>query len=220
MSTPIQSILITGGQGYLAQSIQQAFNQLGHQVYAPSKLELNVTSKEQTQAYISSIESLDLCIINAGVTIDKILHKQDEQSWDDSYQVNLKGAFLSTQACLRKLLKSKHGGHIIFLSSYSAIHPPLGQANYSAHKAALLGLSKSIAKEYGNKGLRSNCVFPGFIPSPLTKHLSAERQENILNQHQLKHFNTAQNAAKFIAHLHLEQPYISGQTFQLDSRPS
>ena len=215
-----QSILITGGHGFLAQSINQHFSQLGHQVHAPSKHELNVTSKEQTQSYIKQLDNLDLCIINAGVTIDKILHKQDSQSWDHSYQVNLKGAFLSAQSCLRKLLKSEHGGHIIFLSSYSAIHPPLGQANYSAHKAALLGLSKSIAKEYGNKGLRSNCVFPGFIPSPLTKHLSPEREQSILEQHQLKQFNTAHNAAKFIAHLHLEQPYISGQTFQLDSRQS
>ena len=218
--TTAQSILITGGHGFLAQSINEHFSQLGHQVHAPSKHELNVSSKQQTQDYIKNIESLDLCIINAGITIDKGIHKQNNDSWNQSNQVNLKGAFLSAQSCLSKLLKSPHSGHIIFLSSYSAIHPPLGQVNYSSHKAALLGLSKSIAQEYGKKGLRSNCIFPGFIPSPLTQHLSSERQETIRKQHQLKKFNTAQNAAKFIAHLHLEQPYISGQTFQLDSRPS
>jgi 3-oxoacyl-[acyl-carrier protein] reductase len=98
------------------------------------------------------------------------------------------------------------------------LHPSIGQAAYSAAKAALLGLTESLADENGRHNIRVNCILPGFIETKMTQAVSENRKIEILNDHALGRFNTAWEVAKFIHHLHEHLPNTSGQIFQLDSR--
>ena len=111
-------------------------------------------------------------------------------------------------------------GHLVFISSYSALHPPLGQAAYAAAKAGLLGLAKSLARELGPAGIRVNTILPGLLDTPMTAALPEERREQVRRDHLLDRFNTAEAAAQFLVHLHDRLPHTSGQVFQLDSRIS
>ena len=105
------------------------------------------------------------------------------------------------------------------IGSYSALSGPAGQANYAAAKAGLIGLTQSIAKEYGARNVRANCVLPGFLETKMTRHLLAndEWREELTKTHALGRLNTPQDAARFIVFLHSMQN-VSGQVFQLDSR--
>ena len=109
-------------------------------------------------------------------------------------------------------------GHIVFISSFSALHPPAGQAAYAAAKAGLIGLSKSLARELGPAGIRVNAILPGFLDTPMTAGLSAERREQVRRDHALGRFNDPEAVAAFLVHLHNHLPHTSGQVFQLDSR--
>ena len=111
-------------------------------------------------------------------------------------------------------------GHIVFISSYSALHPPLGQLAYATAKAALLGLTQSLARENGHHGIRVNAVLPGFLETRMTELVSEKRKIEILANHTLGRFNTPVEVAKFIRYLHQDLCHTSGQVFQLDSRIS
>jgi 3-oxoacyl-[acyl-carrier protein] reductase len=109
-------------------------------------------------------------------------------------------------------------GHIIFIGSNSARWGTAGQANYAAAKAGLIGLTHSLAKEYGARNVRVNCILPGLLETKMTAHLSKEILDQVRAAHALRRFNTCAEAAKFIAFLHRDLPHTSGQVFQLDSR--
>lgn len=185
-------------------------------VASPGREELDVTSPDSVKSYFARRE-VDLLICNAGVTDDALLLKTSEQSWDDVIQVNLKGAFLCAQAAVRGMAK-RRGGHIIFISSYSALHPPAGQAAYATSKAALHGLAKSMAKEFGSRDVRVNVVLPGFLETKMTAGVSVKRRAQVLADHALGRFNTTEAVAKFVHTLHYDMPHTSGQIFNLDSR--
>ncbi len=115
-------------------------------------------------------------------------------------------------------MAKRRSGHILFISSFSALHPPVGQANYSASKAALLGMMKSMAQELGRRNVRVNAVIPGFMETKMTAPLSDQIKQDVLNRHVLGRYNTPEAVAEFIVHLHQHMPHTSGQTFNLDSR--
>jgi 3-oxoacyl-[acyl-carrier protein] reductase len=144
--------------------------------------------------------------------------KMSEEDFDHVLDVNLKGAFLVSQAAVKLMAKQRHG-HIVNVGSYSALSGPAGQANYAAAKAGLIGLTQSLAQEYGARNVRVNCVLPGFLETKMTRHLleDAVFREGLMNAHALGRLNTPQDAARFIALLHTMES-ISGQVFQLDSR--
>ena len=210
-------VIITGGSGFLAQSLQAEMSSVGMQVLAPGKEELSVCCAESVSRYFESVADVDLLICNAGVTADSPLARMSESDWDAVVSVNLKGAFLCARESVRKMMR-KRQGHIVFISSFSAAHPPVGQANYAAAKAGLLGLMKSLASECGSRNVRVNAVFPGFLETKMTSGLSSEVKESVLARHSLGRYNTTQDVAKFIAFLHQHMPHTSGQTFNLDSR--
>lgn len=215
-STP--TALITGGQGDLAQAIRTELEHAGFTVLAPGREALDVARADSVRAFFSALPQLDLLINNAGVCQDVALSKMTEEQFDHVLDVNLKGAFLVTQAALKLMSRQRHG-HIVNIGSYSALSGPAGQANYAAAKAGLIGLTQSIAKEYGARNVRANCVLPGFLETKMTRRLLEDSawREGLLGQHTLGRLNTPQDAARFIAFLHsLEN--ISGQIFQLDSR--
>ncbi|MFN0079658.1 MAG: SDR family oxidoreductase [Prosthecobacter sp.] len=215
-SSPIA--VITGGEGDLAKSIGAELKQAGFDVVAPGRDALDVTSADSVRAFFATLKQIDLLVNNAGVCRDVSTMKMAESEFDHVVDVNLKGAFLVSQAAV-KLMSKQRCGHIVNIGSYSALSGPYGQANYAAAKAGLIGLTQSIAKEYGARNVRANCVLPGFLETKMTRHLleDAAWRENLMNAHALGRLNTPQDAARFIVFLHsLEN--VSGQVFQLDSR--
>jgi len=215
MSSP--QAIITGGAGDLAKAIRASLEKVSIPTLAPGKDELNVSSRESVANYITSAGEVDLLICNAGLTLDKPLIKMSEQDWTDVMEVNLKGAFRCAREVSRGMMK-RRAGHIIFISSFSALHPPSGQANYAAAKSALLGMMKSMAQELGPRNIRVNAILPGFLETKMTDRLPDEVKQASLSKHTLGRFNTPAAVGEFVCCLHQKMPHTSGQVFNLDSR--
>lgn len=220
MSTQPSVALITGGAGELAQAIRAELESQGWQVHAPSHQEMDVTDKAQVQRVIGALGRLDLLIHAAGITRDGLMLKMIESEFSEVLAVHLKGAFLTSQAALKLMVKQR-AGHIIHIGSFSALAGRAGQANYAAAKAGLIALTQSTAAEYGARGVRANCVLPGFLETKMTKHLmdDPEHRRQVLAGHTLGRLNCVQDVARFITFLD-GMKSVSGQLFQLDSRIS
>ncbi len=221
MDAPVSSprtAIITGGAGDLAGVICNELKQAGFEVIAPGRAELDVSNAASVKAFFGNLKQIDLLVNNAGLFRDVPVVKMGEEEFDQVVDVNLKGAFLVSQAAVKLMAKQRHG-HIVNIGSYSAMSGPFGQTNYAAAKAGLIGLTQSLAKEYGARNIRVNCVLPGFLETKMTRHLlqDAAFRENLLNAHALGRLNTLEDAARFIVFLHTMEN-VSGQVFQLDSR--
>jgi len=214
----VNHLVITGGSGYLGREIAVAFDAASWKVVTPGRAELDVTDSAGIQSYFES-RPVDLLVCAAGITRDAPLARLDESAWDEVFAVNYQGAAACAVAILPGMI-ARGSGHIIFISSFSALHPPLGQLAYATAKAALLGLTESLARINGRHGVRVNAVLPGFMETPMTESVSGKRRTEVMNQHVLGRFNTTDAVAKFIRYLHEDLPHTSGQVFQLDSRIS
>ncbi|MCD8309449.1 MAG: 3-oxoacyl-[acyl-carrier-protein] reductase [Clostridia bacterium] len=128
---------------------------------------------------IADFGKIDILINNAGVTADKLLIAMTESDFNRVIDVNLKGAFLVTKACLRQFVKNGYG-RIVNISSVVGLMGNAGQANYAASKAGLIGFTKSVAKEYAAKGVTCNAVAPGFIKTDMTAELPPQAKEKIM----------------------------------------
>ena len=214
---PNRHVVITGGEGDLASAICSALQKTGgYEVYTPARNQLDVKSADSVREYFKTLPQVDILINNAGIIRDSSFVRMSELDWDEVLKTNLRGAFLCSQAALKQMSRQR-SGHIIQIGSYSAIHPPIGQANYAAAKAGLIGLTKSLALEMGKRNIRINCVLPGFLETKMTSHLSPETVDQVKDSHALGRFNTVTEAASFITWL-VETENLSGQVFQLDSR--
>jgi 3-oxoacyl-[acyl-carrier protein] reductase len=209
-------VLISGGKGGLARALEKEFKTQGALVDAPGREEMDVRDEKQVQAYFSRFEHLDVLVANAGLTRDGAITGLKAEDFSEAVNTNLRGAFLCARSAL-KLMMAQRRGHILFIGSRSARCGTAGQSVYAAAKAGLVGLAQSIAREYGTRNIRCNVVLPGFLETPMTEGLRAERHEEIRGEHALGRFNTVENAARFIAFL-AELDHVSGQVFTLDSR--
>ena len=209
-------LVITGGSGGLGRALVAAFQSPCWQLAAPGRDELDVTDAAAVATYFSE-RRVDLLICAAGVTRDAPLARLEESAWDQVMAVNLGAAAACAAAVLPGML-ARGCGHLVFISSFSARHPPPGQVAYATAKAGLLGLTHQLACRHGRHGIRVNAILPGFLDTPMTRHLSAKRRAAILAEHSLGAFNTPAAVAAFIHHLHHLLPHTSGQFFQLDSR--
>ena len=210
--------LITGGEGDLAQAIAGELASADYKVDAPGRQALDVTSSESVAAWFAEREAYDLVIHNAGFTEDALLVRMDAASFARVLDVHLTGAFRIAREALRPMAK-RRSGHFIWIGSHSALTGPVGQANYAAAKAGLVGLGKSLAREFGSRNIRVNGVLPGFLETRMTAHLLADpnHHSRILADHSLGRLNTPADTARFIAHLDTLE-HVSGQVFSLDSR--
>jgi 3-oxoacyl-[acyl-carrier protein] reductase len=208
--------VITGGEGGLGRALAAAFDAAGHPVLHPGHRELDVTDERAVRDFFRD-HPAELLVCNAGLTRDAPLARLGEAAWDEVMAVNLRGAAACAAAAARGMLRARRG-HLVFISSFSALHPPGGQAAYAAAKAGLLGLAKSLARELGPAGIRVNTILPGFLDTPMTAGLSGERRAQVRRDHVLDRFNTPEAVAAFLVHLHDHLPHTSGQVFQLDSR--
>ncbi len=212
--------LITGGEGRLARSLRETLLASGRfdEVLAPGRAELDVTRAEEIRDYFSGIDGLDLLINNAGTLRDSPLLKLSEGDWEVVQSTNLRGAFLCSREAIRLMFRARTG-HIVNVGSFSALRPPPGQAAYAAAKAGLIGLTQALAEEVGKRGVRVNCVLPGFLEDTgMTRGLPPEVIERARHDHTLGRFNSPEDAAAFIDFLDGRLGAVSGQVFQLDSR--
>lgn len=214
----MKHLVITGGEGGLAIAIRSTFESTGWQVDAPGRAELDVTDSKAVSTYLSARHP-DLLICAAGITRDASLSRLDEEDWDAVMAANYRGSLACAAAVLPAMV-SRGRGHIVFISSRSALHPPAGQAAYATAKAAVLGLTRSLASAYGTHDIRVNAILPGFLETKMTAGVSDKRRAEVLAEHVLGRFNTPEAVAKFLLHLHEDLPAVSGQVFQLDSRIS
>lgn len=210
--------VITGGTGSLGRTLADALQTPGWVIAAPGRRELDVTETKALHAYFEN-RPVELLICAAGMIRDTPLIRLTETAWDETWAVNFSGAARCADAALPGMI-ARNCGHIIFISSFSARHPPSGQAAYATAKAALLGLTMDLAARHGAFNIRVNAILPGFLDSPMTANVSARRRDEVLASHTLGRLNTCREAANFIRFLHHEMPHTSGQLFQLDSRPA
>lgn len=217
-SPQVNHLVITGGGGGLGRAIAGAFADPAWDVAAPARGELDVCDPRAIRSYFEP-RPVDLLVCAAGITRDAPLSRLDESAWDDVFAVNYQGAADCAAAVLPRMI-GQGRGHIIFISSYSALHPAVGQAAYAAAKAAMLGLTESLARRNGPHGIRVNAILPGFLETRMTRTVSGKRKAEILEDHSLGRLNTPGAVAKFIRHLHEDLPHTSGQMFRLDSRIS
>lgn len=214
---PQDTALITGGQGDLAQAVRAELAGQGYAVHAPGKTELDVTNASSVEACLARHPRLDLLVHCAGMLRDRRATAMTEEDFAAVLEVNLGGAFRVTQGAL-KLMARQRCGHVIFIGSNSARWGTVGQANYAAAKAGIIGLTHSLAREYGSRNIRVNCVLPGLLETRMTAHLSPEVLTAVKEAHTLGRFNTCDAVARFVAFLDRQLPHTSGQVFQLDSR--
>jgi 3-oxoacyl-[acyl-carrier protein] reductase len=212
----VNQLFITGGSGGLGQAIQAEFDSPGWQITAPRREILDLKTFEHLESVLN-LRPIDLFVFAAGITRDAPLTRIRESDWDEVYSVNYKAASACVKAVLPGMIEQGRG-HIILISSYSAIHPPIGQVAYATAKAALLGLTTALAAENGVHGIRVNAILPGFLETRMTETVSIQRKKEILATHALGRFNTPHRVAGFIRFLHEELTETSGQVFQLDSR--
>lgn len=170
--------------------------------------------KKMVKEIYAKFDQLDILINNAGITNDKLMIAMDDNDFRSVLDVNLVGTFQLTQLILKKMFKKKTGV-IINLASVVGLHGNIGQANYAASKAGVIGLTKTIAKEGALRNVRCNAIAPGMIVSDMTDKLSDKVKAEILTQIPLNRFgNTAEIAqgAVFLA----QNEYITGQVLSID----
>ena len=154
---------------------------------------------------------IDILVNNAGITKDGLMIRMNEQQWDDVLTTNLKSSFNFIHACT-PIMARQRGGSIINMSSVVGVNGNAGQCNYSASKAGLIGLSKSIAKEMGPRGIRSNCIAPGFIITDMTNSLPENVREEWAKQIPLRRGGTPEDVANVALFLASDlSSYVSGQ---------
>ncbi len=159
---------------------------------------------------------VDILVNNAGITRDNLLMKMSEEEFDSVINTNLKGAFNCIKHISRQMLKQR-SGRIINLSSVSGVMGNMGQANYCASKAGLIGLTKSVARELATRGITSNAIAPGFIDTEMTEVLTDSVKEAALNQIPMKKFGSPKDVAETVAFLASDAAgYITGQVICID----
>lgn len=179
----------------------------------------NAADFAQTQEVVDQIMAefghIDILVNNAGITKDGLMLRMSEAQWDAVINVNLKSAFNFIHA-LTPIMARQRGGSIINMSSVVGVSGNAGQCNYSASKAGLIGLAKSIAKEMGPRGIRANCIAPGFIISDMTSALSEEVREQWVKTIPLRRGGTPEDVAKVALFLASDlSSYVSGQVIHV-----
>jgi 3-oxoacyl-[acyl-carrier protein] reductase len=157
---------------------------------------------------------LDILVNNAGITKDSLLLRMKEEDWDTVMDVNLKGVFLCSREAVKTMAKQRYG-RIVNIASVVAFMGNPGQANYSAAKAGIVGLTKTIAKEYAGRGITSNAVAPGFITTAMTDKLPDTVKEEMKKAIPMARFGTIDDVAHAVAFL-VSAGYITGQVVHVN----
>ena len=173
-------------------------------------------AKGLIDAALEAFGGLDILVNNVGVTRDALLMRMKEDDWDIVVDTNLKGTFNCTKVAQRPMIRQRYG-RIINITSVSGIAGQVGQANYSASKAGVIGFTKAVAKELGIRNITVNAVAPGYVPTDQTANLPQELIDYILKLTPLKRPGTPEEIANAVAFLASEEAsYVSGQVLGVD----
>jgi 3-oxoacyl-[acyl-carrier protein] reductase len=170
---------------------------------------------EVVDMVVKEMGSVNNLVNNAGITVDKLLLRMKEEDWDRVIQVNLKSAFNCTRSVVRYMMKT--GGSIVNISSIAGVMGNAGQTNYAASKAGLIGFTKSVAKEYGERGIRVNAVAPGFIKTKMTDFLDEKTREMMFKAIPLGRLGEPADVAHVVYFLLSEYgSYITGEVINVN----
>lgn len=175
-----------------------------------------IPTAQMVETVLRTFGRVDILVNNAGITRDMLLMRMSEEEWDEVIRINLKGAFNACKAVTRTMLKQR-SGRIINITSISGLMGQVGQANYSASKAGLIGLTKSLARELGPKGITVNAIAPGYIPTELTASLAPEWQARLLEMTPLGRLGTVDDVAHAVAFFASDDAaFITGAVLAVD----
>ena len=232
----MKSVLITGVSRGIGLSIAKEFIQNDYFVFGTSRskfdlskalesnsckhLIVDVNGRDSIASLMKDIpgenNTLDCLVNNAGITADQLFIRMKDSEWDDVINTNLTGIFNITKPVSKMMLKQKSGS-IINISSVSGLMGNAGQVNYSSSKSALLGFTKSLAKELAPRGINVNCICPGFIESDMTNELTSDQRDQALSQIPLGNFGSDTDIAKLSLFLSSDNAkYITGQSISVD----
>ena len=183
-------------------------------------LQCNVADFDACEAFFKAVAEkygrVDILVNNAGVTKDGLLMKMSEEDFSRVVDINLKGTFNCIRHVARIMMKQRHGS-IINMSSVVGIAGNIGQANYAASKAGIIGLTKATAKELAARGIRVNAIAPGFVETEMTKVLSEDARKAAMSMIAMKRFASAEDIANLAVFLASDQSsYITGQVISVD----
>lgn len=168
------------------------------------------------EAAMQRLGGLDVVVNNAGITRDTLIMRMSDEDWDAVLTTNLKGTFLVSKAAVRPMLRQR-SGRIVNISSVVGQMGNVGQANYAAAKAGMIGFTKSLAKEIGSRGITVNAIAPGFIATRLTDELSEDMKKMLLERTPLARFGTPEDVAGAVAFLvSPDASFITGHTLTVD----
>jgi 3-oxoacyl-[acyl-carrier protein] reductase len=233
-----KAALVTGASGGLGGAIARALHDRGAIVglsgtrrdalaALAAELETNVHvfpcdlgHKSATEALVPAAEaamgSVDILVNNAGVTRDNLFLRMKDEEWDSVLGVNLTAAFRLSRACLKGMLRKRHG-RIIGITSIVGVTGNAGQGNYAAAKAGMIGMYKSLAAEVASRNVTVNCIAPGFIESPMTDTLNVKQKAAILATVPMGRLGTGAEIAAAVVYLASSQAsYVTGQTLHVN----
>ncbi|WP_423216436.1 3-oxoacyl-[acyl-carrier-protein] reductase [Streptococcus equinus] len=207
--------VVLNGRSEISKDLIDSFNDYGVKVIAISgDVSQFDDAKRMVDEAIAGLGSVDILVNNAGITNDKLMLKMTEADFESVLKVNLTGAFNMTQSVLKPMTRARQGA-IINLSSVVGLRGNVGQANYAASKAGLIGFTKSVAREVASRGIRVNAIAPGFIESDMTDAIPEKMQEAILAGIPMKRIGKAEEVATVASFL-AEQEYLTGQVIAID----
>lgn len=201
-----------GNEEAAAQTVSE-LKALGSNAYAAK---FDVTNKEAVEAGVAEVMAkfgkIDVLVNNAGITRDGLFIRMTPENWEAVINTNLNSAFYVSNPVVKIMMKQRSGA-IINMASISGVFGNAGQANYSAAKAGLIGMTKALAKELASRGIRVNAVAPGFIKTDMTKDLNLEGIEEHIP---LKRLGEVEDIAKAVKFLAEDASYVTGQVLQVD----
>ena len=205
-------------------SSQAAADQVVEQIKAAGgqaiAVQADVSHPDQAQALIDAAQKafgrVDILVNNAGTTRDTLIMRMSEEDWDQVIDTNLKGAFNCIKAVSRTMMRQR-SGRIVNVTSVSGLYGNAGQANYAAAKAGLIGLTKTVAKELGPRGITCNAVAPGYVPTDLTASLPPDLVDVAIHRTILGRAGTAEDMAAAVAFLASgDASFVTGQILTVD----
>ena len=207
--------IVLNGRREIGEELISEFSDYGVQVIPISgDVSDSTDAKRMVETAIEKLGSVDILVNNAGITKDKLMLKLTEEDFEQVLKVNLVGAFNMTQAVLKPMTKARQGA-IINVSSVVGLIGNVGQANYAASKAGLIGFTKSVAREVAARNVRVNAIAPGMIESDMTDVLSDKVKEATLAQIPMKRFGNTSEVAEVATFL-ARQEYLTGQVIAID----
>jgi 3-oxoacyl-[acyl-carrier protein] reductase len=201
-----------------ANAIKAEIESLGVKAFADA---CDVANTDAAAEFVKTVKdefgSIDYLVNNAGITRDNLILRMKEDDWDSVIDTNLKGAWNFSKAAVRPMMRNKDGGSILNISSISGVVGMLGQSNYSASKAGMIGLTKSLAKEIASRGITVNALALGLVETDMAAEMNEEFRKKILSNIPLGRLGQTQEVAEIVCFLLSDSAkYITGQVIQAD----